>query len=135
ADALRLDRFCRLLAAAGPLVIAPFIPDSLALVPTRRAIDDFARVAGAAPRWIDRAPVVFSISFGSLLAFALAAERPELAARLVIFGGYSDLPDVLRYCLTGDGRDPMNQPVVLMNLLDHISHDAAHRPPLDARRR
>src|SRR5690606_39739733 len=35
-------------------------------------------------------PTVFSISFGSLLAFALAAERPGRYERLVVFGGYAD---------------------------------------------
>lgn len=129
-DDPRMDRFCRILAAAGHHVAAPFVPSYLALTPDARAIADFTRVFDA----IDFAapPVVFSISFGSLLAFALAAERPELAERLVIFGGYADFSGTLRYCLTGDGRDPMNQPVVLLNLLDHLAHDRAHRPALEA---
>jgi pimeloyl-ACP methyl ester carboxylesterase len=139
ADDPRLDRFCRILAAAGHRVIAPFIPDYLALAPTARAIADFRRVAAELGRWTDRPPVVFSISFGSLLAFALAAEQPDLAERLVIFGGYADFRDTLRFCLTGEvtsgraaPRDPMNQPVVLLNLLDQIAHDPALRPALEA---
>ena len=140
ADDPRLDRFCRILAAAGHLVIAPFIPDYLALIPTGRAIADFGRIADALPRWTDRKPVIFSISFGSLLAFALAAERPGVAERLVIFGGYADFRDTLRFCITGEvagsertaTRDPMNQPVVLMNLLDQIDHDPSLRAALEA---
>ena len=85
-----MDRFCRILAAGGHLVVAPFIPDYLALMPDAHAIADFARVFAALPRWTTRKPVVFSISFGSLLAFALAAERGDAIERLVIFGGYSD---------------------------------------------
>ena len=48
-DDPRLDRFCRILANAGHLVIAPFIPDYLALMPSARAIEDFRRVFAAAP--------------------------------------------------------------------------------------
>jgi pimeloyl-ACP methyl ester carboxylesterase len=127
ADDPRMDRFCRILAAAGHLVIAPYIPDYLALRPGARAIADFRRVADALPRWSDQKPIVFSISFGSLLAFALAADRPEALDRLVVFGGYADLHETLRFCLTGEvptGRaaphDPLNQPVVLANLIEHI---------------
>jgi len=114
-DDPRMDRFCRILAAAGHHVAAPFIPSYLALTPDARAIRDFIDVFDA----IDFAepPVVFSISFGSLLAFALAAARPDAVRRLVIFGGYADFHATMRYCLTGEGRDPLNQSVVLMNLL------------------
>ena len=117
ADDPRMDRFCRILAAAGHLVIAPFVPDFLALRPSERAKQDFARAFAALPRWSEDKPVVFSISFGSLLAFALAAAHGDRIERLVIFGGYSSLRETLRYCLTGQGRDPLNQPVVVMNLL------------------
>ena len=132
ADDPRMDRFCRILAAAGHRVIAPFIPSYLALEPDTRAIDDFVRVADAMPRWHAEPPVVFSISFGSLLAFAAAAARPGAFVRLVVFGGYADFEDTLEFCLTGEHRDPLNQPVVVMNLLDHIAHDARDRPALVA---
>ncbi|HEY1549523.1 MAG TPA: alpha/beta hydrolase [Kofleriaceae bacterium] len=123
ADDPRLDRFCRILAAAGHRVIAPFVPSYLALEPDQRAIDDFIRCCDALQ--LDAKPVAFSISFGSLLVFAAAAERPELFDRLVVFGGYADFTDAMRFCLTGEHRDPLNQPVVVMNLLDHIAHDRA----------
>jgi pimeloyl-ACP methyl ester carboxylesterase len=126
-DDPRMDRFCRILAAAGHLVVAPFVPSYLALTPNAKAIADFTRVAEALPRWTDKKPVVFSISFGSLLAFALAAEHPALVDKLVIFGGYADFHETMTFCLTGQvssgraaTRDPLNQPVVLLNLLDHI---------------
>jgi pimeloyl-ACP methyl ester carboxylesterase len=122
-DDPRMDRFCRILAAAGHHVAAPFVPSYLALTPDAQAIADFTRVFDA----IDFAepPVVFSISFGSLLAFALAAARPDAIDRLVIFGGYSSFHETMRYCLTGTGRDPLNQPVVLMNLLEYIDPSGA----------
>lgn len=130
ADDPRMDRFCRILAHAGHLVVSPYIPDYLALIPTARAKADFARAFDALPRWSRsaRPPIVFSISFGSLLALALAAERHASIERVVVFGGYADLRATLVFCLTGtttDGRaavrDPMNQPVVLMNLLDQLA--------------
>ena len=127
-DDPRLDRFCRILAAAGHRVVAPFIADYLALEPGAGAIAEFVALADA----FDDPPVVFSISFGSLLAFALAAERPQAVDRLVVFGGYADFRDTMRFCLTGEHRDPLNQPVVLMNLLDHVAHDDRHRGALVA---
>ena len=136
-DDPRMDRFCRILAAAGHLVVAPFVPSYLALTPNAQAIADFARVADALPRWSTDKPVVFSISFGSLLAFSLAAARPDAVDSLVIFGGYSSFHDTMRFCLNGEVdsgrqalRDPLNQPVVMMNLLDHLEHDSAQRDAL-----
>jgi len=123
-DDPRMDRFCRVLAYAGHHVVAPFVPDFLALKPRGQAVVDFVRVFDAIA-W-ERAPIVFSISFGSLLAFALAAERPDRIARVICFGGYHDLPSTLHFALTGEvrssgrvaNRDPLNQPVVIGNLID-----------------
>jgi pimeloyl-ACP methyl ester carboxylesterase len=133
ADDPRMDRFCRVLTCAGHQVVVPYIPDFRALVPTARAKHDFLRAFDALPRWTGepaarpRRPVVFSISFGSLLAFSLAAARPGAIERLIVFGGYADLRETLRFSLTGEvgsgrraARDPLNQPVVLMNLLAHL---------------
>ncbi len=140
-DDPRMDRFCRILAAAGHLVVAPFIPAYLALMPDATAVTDFATIAAALPRWSDspEKPVVFSISFGSLLALALAAEQPDAVDRLVLFGGYSDFHETMRFCLSGEvasgrsaTRDPLNQPVVIMNLLDLIDHERSARDELIA---
>ncbi len=130
ADDRRMDRFCRVLASAGHLVVAPYIPDYLALLPSARAKHDFVRAFDALARWTGEPappPVVFSISFGSLLAFSLAATRGHALERLVVFGGYASLRETLRFSLTGavEGgrpatRDPLNQSVVLMNLLHLI---------------
>lgn len=135
ADDPRMDRFCRILAASGAEVFAPFIDDYLRLTPGNQAKADFARVFDTMPR--RGKPTVFSISFGSLLAFSLAAERGDEIERLVIFGGYSNFHEVMRFCLTGEveggrkaTRDPLNQPVVLMNLLHILEHDRAHTPAL-----
>lgn len=125
----RLDRFARVLADAGLLVLSPFLPDFTALrvapglmadteasLEALRALPDYP--AGLRPG-------VFSISFGSLPALRLAA-HPDLGPRLggtVVFGGYADFRDTIRFCLEGaPGRphDPLNRPVVFMNLLDRL---------------
>ncbi|HUS30057.1 MAG TPA: alpha/beta hydrolase [Kofleriaceae bacterium] len=136
ADDSRMDRFCRIVAASGSEVIAPFIPDYLKLTPGNQAKRDFTAVFDEIAKTGDK-PIVFSISFGSLLAFALAAERGEQIERLIIFGGYSDFHAVMRFCLTGEvasgrkaTRDPLNQPVVLMNLLHILEHDRSQTPAL-----
>jgi pimeloyl-ACP methyl ester carboxylesterase len=136
-DDPRMDRFCRVLARAGHYVVAPFIPDYLALTPNARAIADFITIFRALPA--DEKPVVFSISFGSLLAFALAAEHGDAIDKLVIFGGYADFHETMKFCLTGEvssgrqaTRDPLNQPVVLLNLLDLIEHERSERDQLIA---
>ena len=139
ADDPRMDRFCRILAAAGHLVVAPYIPDFLALRPSAQAKLDFARALRALPRWTSQRPVIFSISFGSLLAFALAAEHGPAIERLVLFGGYSSLRETLAFSLTGTVasgrtavRDPLNQPVVLMNLLHLLELSDADRAAVAA---
>lgn len=125
----RMDRFCRILAASGYLVISPFIADYMRLIISRQAIVDFHATVEALRE--DRAFSaglelrLFSISFGSLLAISVAAS-PALRAhveRVVLFGGYADWQEVMRFCLTGEGAehfDPLNRPVVFMNLLDAV---------------
>lgn len=127
----RMDRLCRVLARAGFLVIAPFVPDFLELRNTPGAVDDFERAldvlvaqpefpAGARPR-------LFSISFGSRLALRVAASEPY-AARLgdvIVFGGYLDWREVLHFCMHGGEEeeapyDPLNRPVVFINLLEPL---------------
>ena len=133
-DDPRFDRFCRILAAAGLLVLAPFLPDHLALRVSPESEHDLAaslehleRIARGLPR-----PALFSISFGSQPAIALAAHpsfRDRIGA-LVIFGGFADFGATVRYAITGHaehrGRtlsiahDPLNAPVVWLNLLPFL---------------
>ncbi len=132
-DDPRLDRFCRILAAAGFRVYAPKLRDFLALRVAASAADDLAsvvrcatgdaRTRGLAP------PTLMSISFGSRPAITVAA-REGLGAslgQLVLFGGYCDFDATVRFAITGHSehrgerldvaRDPLNAPVVFLNLL------------------
>ncbi len=133
-----MDRFCRILAAAGMMVLAPFLPDYIAQTLSPAAIRDFEccfetllRTPGR-PR--DRRPWIFSVSFGSLVALRLAATptRADQVGGLVLFGGYADWDRTIDFCLRGDAgpnpHDPLNRPVVFMNLLDDILADSEHAP-------
>lgn len=138
-DDPRFDRFCRILAAAGLLVLAPFLPDHLALRVSERSVDDLAaafehleRVARGLPR-----PALFSISFGSQPALALAADAAfeGRIGAVVLFGGFADFGATVRYAISGVAehrgrtlaiaRDPLNAPAVWLNLLPHLGEHVA----------
>jgi pimeloyl-ACP methyl ester carboxylesterase len=77
-------------------------------------------------------PGVFSISFGSLPALRIAAARPQQVGSALIFGGYAEWQDTLRFSITGGHgvpHDPLNRPVVFMNLVEHLP-DAPADPTL-----
>lgn len=138
-DDPRLDRFCRILAASGVVVVAPFLPDHVGLRVTPRTTDDLAAVF-AVSESMARAdglpkPALFSISFGSQPAIALAgreAFRDRIGA-VVLFGGFAEFDASVRFCLTGraahDGaslsmaHDPLNAPVVWLHLIDRLELD------------
>lgn len=124
----RMDRFARILAHAGLLVLAPRLPDFTSLILDRRVFDDTLRAWKTLQSLPDR-PLgrsgVFSISFGSLPSLWLASASPAAAdvGSLIVFGGYADFTDTLRFCLegrTGAAHDPLNRPVVFMNLMPYI---------------
>ncbi len=129
----RLDRFCRVLAASGLWVVAPFLRSFSGLLLDDSAFADGRDALALARSLADEralpAPAVFSISFGSLIALSLAASSaPPRAA--ILFGGYADFVSTVRFAITGrtslDGevleltRDPLNSPVVFLNLLSHL---------------
>ncbi len=131
-DDPRLDRFCRVLAAAGFLVAAPFLPAYVDLHVRADAADDlelFARAfADRLPR--GRRPTLFSISFGSWPAFEVAARLGDAVDGVITFGGYAEFDAAVRFCVDGvmrapDGdvqlaRDPLNAPALFLNLLPYL---------------
>lgn len=148
----RLDRFASILSAAGYVVVAPFFPDAIALLLAPSMFDDADAalrfsIAEAERRALPP-PALFSISFGSILALHLAsnAEFDGKLSRAVLFGGYADLFPAVEYAVTGRAlhdvgksggqalsakRDPLNSPVVFMNLLPHLTlPDGADRDRL-----
>lgn len=139
----RLDRLCRVLAATGVAVFCPFLPDHLALRVTPRTPGDLERAFDTLLRQpevpVGTRPAVFSISFGSLPALRLAA-GPRCGPRvreLVVFGGYSDFIETIRYSLTGmiaeevrGQPDPLNKPVVFINTVHVMAGAPADPAPL-----
>lgn len=132
-DDPRLDRFCRVVAAAGHAVVAPFIRSYSRLLLDPSAFDD-ARAALALASSLAAelglgAPALFSISFGSLLALDLAGQ-PEPPAAAILFGGYAEFLPTVRFAVTGRTehagqrheltRDPLNSPVVYLNVLEQL---------------
>lgn len=124
----RMDRFARILAAAGLVVLAPRLPDFTSLILDRRIFDDTLRAWKTLEDLPDRPagrPGIFSISFGSLPSLWLASASPAAASvgSLIVFGGYADFTDTLRFCLegrAGAAHDPLNRPVVFMNLMRYL---------------
>jgi hypothetical protein len=86
----RMDRFARILAAAGIVVLAPRLPDFTSLILDKRVFDDTLRAWKTLESLPDRPagrPGVFSISFGSLPSLWLASESPAASAvgSLIVF--------------------------------------------------
>jgi pimeloyl-ACP methyl ester carboxylesterase len=124
----RMDRFARILAAAGIVVLAPRLPDFTSFILDKRVFDDTLRAWKTLEALPDRPagrPGVFSISFGSLPSLWLASASPAASAvgSLIVFGGYADFQDTLRFCIKGRpgaAHDPLNRPVVFMNLMPFL---------------
>lgn len=120
-----LDRFCRILAAAGFLVLSPSIPDHRATLFTDRATDDLALALAALRAEAGvRRPAIFAVSFGVLPAMRLAAgDEADGVGGLLLYGGHADFEATSRFVLTGkaDGQpdrvpDHRLWPVPFMNL-------------------
>ena len=106
-DEPRLAGFSRRFASAGAVVVSVPLPDLREFRVTLRAVDQIEDAA----LWAAREPGVgrdgriglAGVSFSGGLAL-VAAGRPPLADRLtmaVSFGGYGDLPRVMRFLCTG----------------------------------
>ncbi len=54
---------------------------------------------------------------------AASESHRERVAGLVVFGGYADIVETIRFCIVGEpgfAHDPLNRPVVFINLLDRV---------------
>ena len=139
----RLHRLSTRLAATGTNVLSLPLPDLRRFMVTPKSTDVIEDAAG----WLaDQRAVtptgrigLIGISFGGGLSL-VAAGRPSLAGKLdraVSFGGYGDLPRVLRYLCTGllpDGtRQPAHDYGTVMFLLHALPHlvPAEQVAPLD----
>ncbi len=123
----RFDRFARILAHAGHLVLAPILPSYLRLSVVPSVLDELEAGLDALldhplrPR--DGKPGMMSISFGSMPALRIAAKRSDELESVLIFGGFADFRRTLRFALRGEGaraHDPLNAPAVVTNLLPFL---------------
>lgn len=140
-DDPRFARLAHVFAASGRVVVAPSLDDYRALRVTPRvreqtevvlagALED-ARVAIGDN---DITATVFSVSFGSLCAFqAAGGAHAQHVQRVITFGGYGNWDDAVMFALRGEieGRvvaqsDPLNRPVVYINLGETLPHVAPH---------
>jgi hypothetical protein len=132
----RLDRFNRVLARSGVLVLSPFLP-SFARLHVNAALGPDAIAAYDTLTELPAArglrPGVFSISTGSLPAARVCAARD--VGGWVVFGGYHDFAECVRFSLTSGGgvvpADPLNRPVVYLNLLPFMPDTPADTAPLE----
>lgn len=122
----RLDRFLAILADAGLLVMCPFLPEFRRLTVGPSLVEDTVAAFTALRALPDLPPGIrpgaASISFGSYPAIHLATDEDGPGA-LVLFGGYASFEDVIRFSLEGNPdrpHDPLNRPVVFLNLLPHL---------------
>lgn len=136
----RLDRFLRVLAHSGFAVFAPFLPDYSRLHVSVDVVDQLGAALetftkhAALPEAL--VPGLFSISFGSFPTLRLATDpsREGHVGAAVLFGGYADFGETLRFA-SGDrlgfehapANDPLNLPVIFMNVLDDIEGFAFER--------
>ena len=134
----RFERFARVLAHAGYLVLAPILPSYLRLSVVPSVLDEIETGLDALmdhplrPR--DRRPGMMSISFGSMPALRLAAKRGDDLASVLIFGGFADFRRTLRFALRGEGsraHDPLNAPAVVTNLLPFLAQEDGVRDERD----
>ncbi len=132
----RMDRFAHILASAGIRVLHPFLPDFMEQVIRPSVITDLERFFEKFLEYGDR-PGIFSISFGSLPSFRLAA-NPKWKDRiggLLTFGGYGDWIKMVRLALLRMGEgiwDPLSQPVLFMNLFPFLPGAPGDSRPLFA---
>jgi hypothetical protein len=138
-DDPRVDRFARVLAAAGALVLSPRSPTFCRLRLGPGAIGELAGahaalIAQPAARGLPLR--VVSPSVGSLAALHLAA-APSTSlsvSRTVLLGGYVDARALARSMTGGDAvaRDPTNAPVAMATFVDHLPRAIADRAALVA---
>lgn len=134
-DDPRMDRFARILGAAGIATLIPELREFKRLRVRPAVVEDLE----AGFDWlldcdeVARKPGILSISFGSFPALRVAAARGDAVERVIVFGGYADFAETVEFCLSGEieGRphvhhDPLNIPVAFISLvsaMDDVPED------------
>ncbi|MEC7984869.1 MAG: alpha/beta hydrolase [Myxococcota bacterium] len=114
----RLERFAKVLANAGIRVGVPFLPTAQNLVMVPTLLNEARRALRVFLRLISGDCGIFSISASSIAALMLAADD-EFSPRIkgvMLFGGVSNWKEALLFAAKGEHRDPLNLPVIFLNL-------------------
>jgi len=142
----RSDRFLRVLASAGFVVTAPFLPEFIALRMSASAARD-VQLAIAASRTLpehpkNSRPALLSVSFGSLPALSVAAApaTAEAIGGVICFGGFGDPHATFIHAAglapehgTREAEpDPLVLPALALNLVGPETH-APHQATEAAR--
>jgi len=119
--------------------MAPQLEDFKALRVSPSILRDAEAALRALTRLPDyptrRRPDLMSVSFGSAAALHLAGsdEFTRHIGRTFIFGGFADWHDTIRFSVAGREalpHDPLNRPVVYLNLLPHFGVGSDHHQDL-----
>ena len=135
-DDPRMIRFASILANAGYLVYVPYIEDYMKLEITANTHKDFIlcfdHLFNNSTRLKNIKPFVFSLSFGSMLAFRLAnnIERADKIGKLFVFGGYGKwtttcqaiIQNTERNRLSSEFLDHRSIPVIFNHLIKNHQH-------------
>ena len=134
-DDPRADRFARVIASGGALVLSPRSPTLTGLRLGAGAIAELvaARAELAALPGARGLPLrVVAPSVGAMAALHLAADAAAAVERTVLIGGYVDAIALTRTLCGGDPvpRDPSSQATVFATFVDHLPRPIADRAAL-----
>ena len=126
----RLDRFARVLAKAGIIVGVPFLPTSIGLVMKPELCSEAKKGLAAFQEHINRPCGIFGISAASIAALAIGSDSDFQSNLLgiMLFGGFSSWKKAILFAACEDGvlpKDPLNLPVVFLNLWQNMNIDVA----------
>jgi pimeloyl-ACP methyl ester carboxylesterase len=122
---MRCDRFARVLAHCGFIVMCPRLSALTQMRLDATAIDELSRSLEALTALPEhprrKRPGIFSISFGSYPALMTAASPHvgHLVGSLIVFGGYGSFVDTCRFMIgasPADARAPAPDPTCMAGL-------------------
>ena len=134
-DDARCDRFARILAHAGFVVLCPRLDALTEIRLDASAVDQLSRSLEALVTLEEHPahilPGVFSISFGSFPALMIAASprTSHLVGSLVVFGGYANFVDTCRFMAgmtSPSNEEPKPDPTCMVGLAVNMASVLFH---------
>lgn len=135
----RLDRFARVLAASGYIVGVPSLPTMIGLRMEEALLEDTTAAFLNFSALFQVPSAVFSVSASSIAALYLGAKARTSTkiSQMMLFGGFYHWAETLNYAITGKISketnrkvDPLNLPVVLLNVIEDLPLNEKERPLL-----